>query len=76
MANIIAFKKLMVGRDQAIRWLATNKIEYPRKVPGKISAELFHGWRFIEATDGVVYFADFIHQGIDSWELDECRAHI
>lgn len=47
-----------------MRWLAVNSIEFPSSVDGGVGNDQFYGWRFIEATDGVVYFADCIHAGI------------
>jgi hypothetical protein len=34
-----------------------------------ISANAFNGWRFVLGTDGVVYFANCIDQGITEVDL-------
>jgi len=65
IAKILKFRpKNKPNRLHAMRWLAVNAIEYPDDLPGNIGADSFFGWRFIRATDGIVYFADCIHEGI------------
>lgn len=70
MAEIITFPRLRnKSRTQALRWLSGN---YPNGFPAMksdFSDEQFHGWRFIRAIDGIVYFADCIHGGITEEEL-------
>lgn len=74
-AKVLTFKiKHRPNRLHAIRWLIANKISFPKKIAQHIGDELFHGWRFIQAQDGVVYFADCIHQGIDEDEFVEMMA--
>ena len=54
---------------QALRWLTANNIDFPIHVLHMIGPELFNGWRFIEATDGIIYFADCINRGITEDDL-------
>lgn len=50
-------------------WLATNSIRFPDSIPGHVGKELFFGWRFIAALDGVIYFANCISEGITKDDL-------
>lgn len=69
-AKILAFKpKQRPSRSQAIGWLTANNIDFPSSIPHDIEPELFYGWRFIEATDGIIYFADCINRGITEDDL-------
>lgn len=73
-AQILEFRlKERPSRLQAMRWLVANGILYPNEILGEIGPSLFHGWRFIRSTDGVVYFADCIHEGITETDLQQFR---
>jgi len=58
-------------RKQAIQWLSQNFKSFPKIQNGLMSDAIFHNWKFIKATDGVVYFADCIHPGITQGDLSE-----
>jgi hypothetical protein len=69
-AKILKFRlKTRPNRWQAMSWLAVNFSLFPTEIPHEIGPELFYGWRFIQSTDGVIYFADCIHKGITEDEL-------
>ena len=69
-AKILQFRlKDSPNRLQAFRWLKFNDIDFPNDIENNIGEELFHGWRFIKSTDGIIYFADCIHQGITKTEF-------
>jgi hypothetical protein len=73
-AQILIFKtNKRPSRLQAMRWLVVNNIEYPKDIPGEIGPNLFHGWRFIRSTDGIIYFADCISEGITEFEANQFR---
>lgn len=75
-AQILEFRvKERPSRLQAMRWLAANNILYQKEIPGEIGPSLFHGWRFIRSTDGVVYFADCIHPGIAEDDLQQFKLY-
>jgi hypothetical protein len=38
-----------------------------------ISDRIFYGWRFVLGFDGVVYFADFVSEGIPEIDLVEFK---
>ena len=64
-AKIVKFSiNYAPSRAQAMGWLATNSIRFPDSIPGHVGKELFFGWRFIAALDGVIYFANCISEGI------------
>ena len=64
-AQILIFRpRNRPGRLQAMRWLAINSIEFPEDITNGIGSDLFFGWRFMKAIDGIVYFANCIHGGI------------
>lgn len=64
-AEIIKFTLNEIpSRSQALGWLSINSIRFPDSVTGYVGKEMFFGWRFITALDGVIYFADCIHEGI------------
>ena len=74
MAKILMFKlKAKPNRRQALAWLCSNSVEFPQFISGSVGHDLFHGWRFIQATDGTVYFADCIHEGITKKDLHEFK---
>ena len=69
-AKILRFKpKNPVTRLQALGFLNTNNIEFPEKIDGFIGKDLFFGWRFVQANDDIVYFANGIEAGISKEEL-------
>jgi hypothetical protein len=71
-AQILIFKaNKRPSRLQAMGWLAVNNIEYPKDILNEIGPNLFHGWRFIRSTDGIIYFADCVSQGITEFEANQ-----
>jgi hypothetical protein len=70
MSNVLKFKRIRASRAQALNWLAQSSHKFPSlSEQNPISADLFHGWRFVRAIDGVVYFANCIEPGITETEL-------
>ena len=68
--NVLNFRlKQRAGRSQALQWLACNFVSFP-DIKG-IGPDIFHGWRFIRASDGIVYFANCINAGIVESELTQ-----
>lgn len=77
-AKILQFKiKERPSRLQAIRWLLINNISYPneKQLFEGIGPCLFHGWRFIKASNNVIYFADCIHEGITEYDLKQFKLY-
>lgn len=74
-AQILSFKpKKRPERIQAMRWLVTNAVEFPKKFDGYtsffgIGDDLFHGWRFVRGVDGIIYFANCIGRGITEGDV-------
>lgn len=63
--NILQFRlKAKPSRDNAKNWLSNNLTEWPNSMINDIGDNIFHGWRFIRSTDGIVYFANCIDMGI------------
>lgn len=68
MNATIAFKlKNPPERHHVLQWLLLHVKEFPVVD----SDAIFHGWRFIRGSDGVMYFANCIRPGITEEELKE-----
>lgn len=75
MCNVVKLRlKKPVSRKQAMSWLAKNVQNYPEMKNSDISEDIFHGWRFVRGTDGIVYFANCIDAGICEDEINGVRA--
>lgn len=69
-AQIIVFRlRKRPDRNQAMRWLCAKLVEFPKATSVSIGDDLFFGWRFVRALDGVVYFANCINAGISEDDL-------
>lgn len=74
--SVIKFRlNYRVSRARALDWLLRSVPEFlgPDSLQNGIGEEIFHGWRFIVATDGRVYFADCIEPGILESEIQSRR---
>ncbi len=72
MNNIVEFRlKDKPKRNHVIQWLTVNFKTFPKVRKNSVGVNLFHGWRFIKASDGVLYFANCIHPGITQQEVDD-----
>lgn len=70
MATVIKFKRKNATRDQALNWLSQSCKKFPKlSEKNAVSADLFHGWRFVLGLDGVVYFANCKEPGITESDL-------
>lgn len=70
MTTVIKFKRIKASRSQALNWLVLNSVYFPAlSGSDPIGPDLFHGWRFVLSTDGLVYFANCIEAGITESEL-------
>jgi len=69
--NVIRFSlKQRAKRSQAMNWLAQSGIAFPLLTEAMpISSDVFCGWRFVLGSDGVVYFANCVDQGVTEVEL-------
>lgn len=56
-------------RAHAKRWLSQHFDKFPHDMDNEIGPELFHGWRFVRGTDGVLYFANCVDRGITEDEV-------
>ena len=68
-ATILNFRLRQVSREQAMQWLILNNVTFPKSMNDFLGANLFHGWRFINA-DGCIYFADCISRGISESDYE------
>lgn len=70
MSNVFKFKRIRASREQAMNWLVQSSTKFPElSEQDPATAEVFHGWRFVLGTDGVLYFANCIEPGITEAEL-------
>lgn len=70
MSEVVQFRRrARVTRLQAIQWFSQHVDVFPSLGEPFVGPEMFHGWRFVTGTDGVVYFANCIDPGIDEREL-------
>lgn len=70
MRNVITFRIGRVSRAQAMNWLANSCLSFPSLTEeSPATPDMFHGWRFVLGSDGVVYFANCIERGITQVEL-------
>lgn len=78
MGNVLQFRlKRSVSREHAMRWLIQQYAVFPFSVRGNgIGEDLFHGWRFVESLEGIVYFANCIEPGISRTEFMQERLRI
>jgi hypothetical protein len=60
-------------REQARQWLSAYITTFPTGLDGGIGPALFHGWRFVLADDGCIYFANFLEPGINEREFQQAR---
>lgn len=70
--SVIRFRlKERVSRARAMDWLLRCGPGFPEAASLRdgIGEEIFHGWRFIRALDGIVYFANCIEPGILESEI-------
>lgn len=76
MSKVIEFRlKHRASRVRALNWLTQSAIEFPALTEAApIGANAFNGWRFVLGTDGVVYFANCIDQGITEVDLRSHKA--
>lgn len=66
MSRVLAFRlRKPPERHHVLQGLT----QHVGKFPDNDSREIFHGWRFIRGSDGVMYFADCVHPGITEAEL-------
>lgn len=56
-------------RIEAVNYLKTNLIEWPRYLEKHIGTKEFKGWRFVEAFDGLIYFVNCADKGITKSEM-------
>ncbi len=76
MGEILSFRlKIKPNRKQAMQWLRANISSFPDEVVGFIGPDMFHGWRFISAHDGAIYFANCIDPGISAFEFTNANAY-
>ena len=70
MSNVLQFKlKRKPTRDNVKNWLSINFIKYPDLLEKEIGDVVYHGWRFVRANDGTVYFANRTDPGITEDEV-------
>jgi len=70
--DIFSFSlKVRPSRNQATRWLSRHFKSFP--ATNEIGDPIFHGWRFLKASDDIIYFTDFYHPEISEEELSEYR---
>ena len=68
MGDVIIFQlRTKPTRRQAQQWLTANVAAFPVMM-ADIGPDIFHGWRFVLGTDGIMYFANCIEAGISEWE--------
>lgn len=72
---IIKFRlRKRATRNQALNWLLNNYQCFPIMEIDEISADIFHGWRFINVY-GINYFANCIESGISENEFNGIKCH-
>lgn len=74
--KVINFRlKRKPSRQQVINWAVANNIIFPNlSESNPVTENIFHGWRFIYGTDGVVYLANCIDLGITKDEIYPAKA--